>query len=359
VIYFIQDESINLIKIGFTKEERGDAEGRVADFQTGNGAGLVVLGTMPGDKATERELLARFAFANERGEWFRPVPELIRFIMSVARPTGTAPQATGQTVYTHEAKVKTCSVEIKALAIRGKQVTLSVFRQLQEGCLVNHETGALNGQPWGKVNYFWGDCKPNHLHVVWQKGDELRRDCVFPNWPFDREGMHKRLTTEMLSEIRCAISLIVCFRVLNDDYQWGTDFAFSSKKKEYIEARQMAPVGFGFPELNLFDPPTYSKEIPAIPKSWEVPVSSDWEMDYYKKLRATEANKLIAKYRPYVSESVLSCDGVLAKEEAIKEQVLEMKAALANEREKAAKSREAWRKRYVELQSLDQLFIAM
>jgi hypothetical protein len=32
----------------------------------------------------------------------------------------------------------------------------------------------------GKVNYFWGGCEPNHLHIVWQRGDELRQSCVQP-----------------------------------------------------------------------------------------------------------------------------------------------------------------------------------
>jgi hypothetical protein len=78
-----------------------------------------------------------------------------------------------------DAKVKTVAVEVKALTISGKQVTLAVFRQLLKEPLIDLETAELNGIPWGKVNYFWADDPATHLHIVWQKGEELRRDCVY------------------------------------------------------------------------------------------------------------------------------------------------------------------------------------
>jgi hypothetical protein len=42
----------------------------------------------------------------------------------------------------------------------------------------------LRGVSWGRVNYRWGECEKrgqDHLHVVWQKGGKLRRDCVEPS----------------------------------------------------------------------------------------------------------------------------------------------------------------------------------
>ena len=81
----------------------------------------------------------------------------------------------------HNAQIKTAAVEVKTLTISGKQVTLAVFRQLMEECLVDDETNALNGVPWGMVNYHpdkscdWR----THLHVVWQKGADLRRSTVY------------------------------------------------------------------------------------------------------------------------------------------------------------------------------------
>jgi hypothetical protein len=78
-------------------------------------------------------------------------------------------------ITTHEAQLKSAAAEVKALTISGKQVTLSVFRQLQEEELLDRESAQLRGVPWGHVNYYWGECKADHLHVVWQKGEELRR----------------------------------------------------------------------------------------------------------------------------------------------------------------------------------------
>ena len=78
-----------------------------------------------------------------------------------------------------EATVRTAIIEVRSMMISSKQVTLSVFRQLLKEPLVDPETGELRGVPWGTVNYFWPPCKPNHLHIVWQKGDELRRACEY------------------------------------------------------------------------------------------------------------------------------------------------------------------------------------
>lgn len=79
----------------------------------------------------------------------------------------------------HNAQITTASVEIKTLTISGKQVTLAVFRQLQEDQLVADD-GTLNGNPWGVVNYHPDKCgnDRHHIHVVWQLGAELRRSRV-------------------------------------------------------------------------------------------------------------------------------------------------------------------------------------
>lgn len=81
---------------------------------------------------------------------------------------------------TQNAQITTAAVEVKTLTISGKQVTLSVFRQLIHEDLVS-EDGALNGLPWGHVNYHPWKCEgASHLHVVWQKGEELRRAAPTP-----------------------------------------------------------------------------------------------------------------------------------------------------------------------------------
>ncbi len=83
-----------------------------------------------------------------------------------------------RSISTHDAVVKTATVEVKVLSLSGKQVTLAVFRQLKLESILD-ESGKIVGVPWGTVNYCTKDCPDNrHFHVVWQKGLELRRDAV-------------------------------------------------------------------------------------------------------------------------------------------------------------------------------------
>jgi hypothetical protein len=79
----------------------------------------------------------------------------------------------------HNAEIHTASVEIKTLTLKGRQVTLAVFRQLRESPLVA-EDGTLNGVPWGVVNYHPDKCAGAraHWHVVWQRGVDLLRSAV-------------------------------------------------------------------------------------------------------------------------------------------------------------------------------------
>ena len=79
MIYFIQDQRTCEIKIGFTGD--CDARSRMRALQTGNPGGLVLLHMVPGEKADEDRLHQRFKGAHERGEWFRPVPELLLFVL--------------------------------------------------------------------------------------------------------------------------------------------------------------------------------------------------------------------------------------------------------------------------------------
>jgi hypothetical protein len=80
------------------------------------------------------------------------------------------------------------AIDIKSMTINDRQVTLAVFRQLYEENLIADD-GRLNGLPWGIINHCpskdcspQGDCnnrdESGHHHVVWQKGDELRRATV-------------------------------------------------------------------------------------------------------------------------------------------------------------------------------------
>lgn len=77
---------------------------------------------------------------------------------------------------TQNATITTATIEVKALTIGARQVTLAVFRQLRSEQLIA-EDGTLLGTPWGTVNYHPDKCadEKEHVHVVWQKGTELRR----------------------------------------------------------------------------------------------------------------------------------------------------------------------------------------
>jgi hypothetical protein len=88
----------------------------------------------------------------------------------------------------HNAEIRTATVEIRTLTLSGKQVTLAVFRQLVEERLFD-EAGNLSGVPWGTVNYHFAkrcDDLGVHHHVVWQCGSDLRRATV--GWPYVPTG---------------------------------------------------------------------------------------------------------------------------------------------------------------------------
>lgn len=90
---------------------------------------------------------------------------------------------TNNVVTIHNAKLKTVAVAINTITVDARQMTLAIFRQLIDEDLIGDE-GALMGTPWGKVNYHPkdDDCPMcEHWHVVWQKGDQLRRTIVEQN----------------------------------------------------------------------------------------------------------------------------------------------------------------------------------
>lgn len=98
----------------------------------------------------------------------------------------------------HNAQLSTATVQVRTLTISGKQVTLAVFRQLKDEPIISGK-GTLNGIPWGTVNYHPDRCgdQPDHWHVVWQKGDELRRCSVEKRQPlFVAKGWDVRLYCE-------------------------------------------------------------------------------------------------------------------------------------------------------------------
>lgn len=127
--------------------------------------------------------------------------------------------ANGRIITAREATIKTATVAVKALTISGKQVTLSVFRQLIKEPLIDGQTGLLAGVPWGIVNYFWGPCTNNHLHVVWQKGEELRRACVYDRPPgenrWNRQDMTRSRYDTAAKDAETALGVWAAYTVLD------------------------------------------------------------------------------------------------------------------------------------------------
>ncbi|USQ82654.1 hypothetical protein NFX46_02030 [Streptomyces phaeoluteigriseus] len=77
------------------------------------------------------------------------------------------------------ASIETATVQIRTLNVGPKQMTQGIFRQLIEQPAVDGN-GRIQGTPWGIVNYHPDRCDDakEHLHVVWQLGDQLRRGFV-------------------------------------------------------------------------------------------------------------------------------------------------------------------------------------
>lgn len=91
MIYFIQAQGIGHIKIGFTD---GDPLVRMSQLQPSSPVPLVLMATTSGTQEVEKQLHKRFAEHRVRGEWFKPVSELLTYIAECARssiPAKTEP----------------------------------------------------------------------------------------------------------------------------------------------------------------------------------------------------------------------------------------------------------------------------
>lgn len=75
-VYFAQSLNGGLIKIGFAV----DPVRRLKALATGSSEPLAFLGQTPGTRFTERKIHEQFAHLRERGEWFRPAPELTAYV---------------------------------------------------------------------------------------------------------------------------------------------------------------------------------------------------------------------------------------------------------------------------------------
>lgn len=74
--------------------------------------------------------------------------------------------------------IETATVQIRTLSIGSKAMTQGIYRQLPDQSAINR-AGRIDGDPWGLVNRHTTDCNADtHLHLIWQLGDQLRKDYV-------------------------------------------------------------------------------------------------------------------------------------------------------------------------------------
>lgn len=78
-IYFVVESGSGAIKIGVTT----NVKKRVISLQRDTPHTVKLLATMRGNFQVESLLHRLFAYARIRGEWFRPVPELLEYIESL------------------------------------------------------------------------------------------------------------------------------------------------------------------------------------------------------------------------------------------------------------------------------------
>jgi hypothetical protein len=76
VVYFIKAKTLNLIKIGTSR----DAVARLSLLQVGSPDRLEIIKTIPGDQSRETALHEKFRHLHSHGEWFRATDELLAFI---------------------------------------------------------------------------------------------------------------------------------------------------------------------------------------------------------------------------------------------------------------------------------------
>lgn len=103
---------------------------------------------------------------------------------------------------TENTAIETATVQIRTLNVGAKQMTQGIFRQLLTGRAIGTD-GRIHGTPWGTVNYHPDRCEDakEHLHVVWQSGEELRRAYVAaPEYAYLRHPLVGEYVTALVFE---------------------------------------------------------------------------------------------------------------------------------------------------------------
>lgn len=230
---------------------------------------------------------------------------------------------TKQVITTNDVAIKQVEVSIKVLKIGNKQVTQAVFKQLPEEPVIHPDTGALQGEAWGRVNYHVGcdDIGPKHFHVVWQKGDGLRRCIVALPWECWGSGskVSEKWANLMNRRYRHAEAYLAA-RLL-EGYDPGGDAPFKCN----------VTIGQACLTLDLGG---------TIRNAW-------WVTGFNGVRRLTEGSQ--ANLKRFISD-VYSIPTLESKE--IEDRFIALDSQLTI-------LRQEWQRSYDQLQQLDQLFIAV
>lgn len=265
-----------------------------------------------------------------------------------------------------EATVKTATIEVKALTISARQVTLSVFRQLYDEDLIDPDTADLRGVPWGVVNYFWGACAKasEHLHVVWQKGDELRRACVYPE-PSSARGWTRRRNA-YIKTAQCLVAATVLQDRTNHPYERHTSPTGTSMNKVLVHVgNQLDWIGFSddVDWLSRNDALPEPSPREAVVTRWDYRTRSDVPMTEEEIADAAQRRDEyeVRRIRDYAQTNA-------RKEDAVRRFLtdtigtVDQRTARSMAEESAAilgAFAQKWEDQYTALSSLDHLFIAV
>jgi hypothetical protein len=178
----------------------------------------------------------------------------------------------------HNATVTTAAVEVRTLTLSGKQVTLAVFRQLREEPIIARD-GTLNGVPWGYVNYHPDKCEgDSHLHVVWQRGDELLRSSVVKTSGFESKGTVDHVQVPIEASQYLASQVREWIHDRTDDCPVALDDGGRSKFGRRAEEQLMgSPYGF----------PVWARVTPSMARALDAKENADAARDNLESMLAT------------------------------------------------------------------------
>jgi len=124
----------------------------------------------------------------------------------------------------NRASVSTLKVDVKVMRVGKKQVTMSMFRQIEEKPIF-HFDGTLAAEPWGWVNYTWKESPKDTLfYVVYEEGGSIFRTPILGNGEQQYRGVEA-----MFPDYN---SLVIPINRIKDDLSYGHSAYFHYQQVE-------------------------------------------------------------------------------------------------------------------------------